>query len=165
MRIVLLMMLKNNWNMELIDIETAFLYGNLEEEILLKIPLGYKQLVESNTPTDCLKLQKSLYGLVQASRQWWKHFVKTSKNLNFKRSKIDPCLLMRQDENGVLILCIYVDDVLCIGSSASIKKVINDILKFFTIKHTKDVKEYVGCSIFRDIKNKKNYFCQPGLIN
>jgi hypothetical protein len=165
MRIVLLMMLKNNWTMELIDIETAFLYGDLEEEIFLKIPSGYNQVVESTTSTDCLKLRKSLYGLVQASRQWWKHFVKTLKNLNFKRSKIDPCLLMRQDESGILILCIYVDDVLCIGTSASIEKGIKDILNYFTIKHTKEVKEYVGCSIVRDIKTKKIYFCQPGLIN
>jgi hypothetical protein len=72
---------------------------------------------------------------------------------------------MRQDESGILILCIYVDDVLCIGTSASIEKGIKDILNYFTIKHTKEVKEYVGCSIVRDIKTKKIYFCQPGLIN
>jgi len=54
-------MLKNNWEMNLIDVETAFLYGNLEEEIYLTIPLGYKENF-GNAKNKCLLLRKSLYG-------------------------------------------------------------------------------------------------------
>jgi hypothetical protein len=63
MRIALLVMLKNNWSMELIDIEMAFLYGDLDEEIFLKIPLGYNEVIEQTDKQDCLKLRKIIVWL------------------------------------------------------------------------------------------------------
>jgi Reverse transcriptase (RNA-dependent DNA polymerase) len=62
------------------DIETAFLYGVLEEELWMEIPDGYAKYTkdthnkELNSKTHCLKLTKAIYGLVQAARQWWKKF-------------------------------------------------------------------------------------------
>ena len=60
------------------DIETAFLYGELEEELLMAIPDGYPEYMKEKhniviaPKTQCLKLTKAIYGLVQAARQWWK---------------------------------------------------------------------------------------------
>jgi hypothetical protein len=64
------------------DIETAFLYGELEESLWMVFPEGYTEFLEEkqtfNGKRDpeiyCLKLKKSIYGLVQAARQWWKKF-------------------------------------------------------------------------------------------
>ena len=64
-RMVVVLWLLNDWNEVLIDVETAFLYGNLDEPIYLKCPDGME------LPKDeVLKLEKSIYGLVQAARQW-----------------------------------------------------------------------------------------------
>jgi hypothetical protein len=68
MRIVLLIKLANKWNMELVDVETAFLYGDLDEEIFLSIPSGYNQIFGDINDSKCLLLKKSLYGLVQAAQ-------------------------------------------------------------------------------------------------
>jgi hypothetical protein len=72
---------------------------------------------------------------------------------------------MRSDESGTLIICIYVDDVLCLGTQMSIEKGIQDIKKYYSIKRTSKVQEYVGCTFLQDLQNKKIFFCQPGLIS
>jgi hypothetical protein len=156
-------MLKNNWEMNLIDVETAFLYGDLEEEIYLKIPSGYKENF-GNAKNKCLLLRKSLYGLVQASRQWWKFFIKTLRAINFKKSEIDPCLLIHKDKYGTVMLCVYVDDVLCIGDIVAIQKAIQAIQKHFAIKQMSQVKTYIGCSFVWDNTKTKLFLCQPELI-
>ena len=64
------MWLKYKWRAEIIDIETGFLYGNLEEEINLKIPNGYKKYTSKKIDkNDSPILDQAIYGLVQAARQ------------------------------------------------------------------------------------------------
>jgi Reverse transcriptase (RNA-dependent DNA polymerase) len=83
------------------DIETAFLYGDLDEEIWMEFPDGHEDyLQETNqTQTDpkthCVKLNKALYGFLQAARQWWKKFKEVMFTLNFKPSDADPCLFIK----------------------------------------------------------------------
>ena len=61
--------LLNDWNMEVVDIETAFLYGVLDEEIYMKMPEGLENYMEAIFGGDeCLILDKVIYGLVQAAR-------------------------------------------------------------------------------------------------
>ena len=65
------------------DIETAFLYGELDEEIWMQLPEAYPDFLREVYPyqeevihptTHCVRLKKALYGLVQAARQWWRKF-------------------------------------------------------------------------------------------
>jgi Reverse transcriptase (RNA-dependent DNA polymerase) len=71
------------------DIETAFLYGALDEELWMEIPEGYpKYLLETHNrvidpKTHCLLLTKAIYGLVQAARQWWKKFKEVLLSLGY----------------------------------------------------------------------------------
>ena len=68
-RTLLMMGLMYNWNFEIVDIETAFLYGELDEEIYMKMPEGLSMYQEKeNDDSECLILDKSIYGLVQAAR-------------------------------------------------------------------------------------------------
>ena len=67
-RTLLMMGLMYNWDFEIVDIETAFLYGELEEEIYMKLPEGLSKYLDSkNEDDECLILEKSIYGLVQAA--------------------------------------------------------------------------------------------------
>ena len=57
-----------------------------------------------------------MYGLVQAARQYYKKFVKVmTEDLNFEKCYADACLLIRKDKSGTLVICVYVDDTLCLG--------------------------------------------------
>lgn len=102
---------------------------------------------------------------MQASRQWWKFFVENLETFGFIKSKIDPCLLLRADDNGTVILCIYVDDVLCIGDQHAINKAISDIASVFSIKQTTEVREYVGCTFLHSLDENTMFLCQTELIN
>ena len=67
---------KENLDMRLMDVVTAYLYGSLDNDIYMKIPEGYKML-ETNNPTSrsmfSIKLQRSLYGLKQSGCMWYNH--------------------------------------------------------------------------------------------
>ena len=65
------------------DVETAFLYGDIEEEIFMKSPVGMEEIDPGSSPEDCYQLKKGIYGLCQAARQFWRKFVDTIKKEPF----------------------------------------------------------------------------------
>ena len=74
--IILVLILVNNWYAEVIDIQTAFLYGKLEEEIYMKIPEGFFTFLEEQDDNECFTMEallliKGIYGLVQNARIWF----------------------------------------------------------------------------------------------
>ena len=76
-RIAIIMMLVNGWDADIVDIETAFLYGDLEEEIYMKVPEGYADHLKTEFDDDtCLLLVQTMYGLVQAARQYYKNLLR-----------------------------------------------------------------------------------------
>ena len=99
------------------DVETPFLYGEIDEEILMKSPVGMEEIDPGSSSEDCCQLVNRIYGLCQAGRQFWKKFVDTAKKepFGFKVSPADPFMLFKENELGVCITIIYVDDMLIIG--------------------------------------------------
>ena len=85
------MWIKYKWEAEIIDIETALLYGNLEEEIYLNIPDGYEKYTSKKIyKKDCLILDQVIYGLVQAARQFFKKMIEVpEKKMNLVGSMND----------------------------------------------------------------------------
>ena len=61
------------------DVETAFLYGEIDEEIFMKSQVGIEETDPGSSSEDCYQLLKGIYGLCQAARQFWKKFVDTAK--------------------------------------------------------------------------------------
>ena len=74
------------------DVETAFLYGDIEEEIFMKSPVGMEEIDPGSLPEACYQLKKGIYGLCQAARQFWRKFVDTIKKepFGFTVSPADP---------------------------------------------------------------------------
>ena len=99
------------------DVETAFLYGEMDEEIFMKSLVGMEEIDPGSSSEDCYHLLKGIYGLCKAARQFWKKFVNTAKQepFGFQVSPADPCMLFKENELGVCILIMYVDDILIIG--------------------------------------------------
>ena len=93
-RIALARMMVEKLDSLVVDVETAFLYGDIEEEIFMKSPVGMEESDPGSSPEDCYQLKKGIYGLCQAARQFWKKFVDTIKKepFGFTVSPADPCI-------------------------------------------------------------------------
>ena len=65
------------------DVETAFLYGEIDEEIFMKSPVGMEEIDPGTSSEDGYQLVKGIYGLCQAARQFWKKFADTAKKEPF----------------------------------------------------------------------------------
>lgn len=113
------------------DIKTAFLYGDLEEDIFMFLPDGIKDKYSSNS---VCKLRKSLYGLKQAPRCWNKTFNNFLCSFGFKQCESDRCVYQGQVNNEKVFLALYVDDGLIISKKiSSIETVLNKLKDQFEI--------------------------------
>ena len=142
-RIMLIAEIKWQLTSKIIDVETAFLHGNLDEEIYMNCPEGMPHELD-----ECLLLQKTIYGLVQSARQYYKVFVQALKEIGFEGGFPDPCLWMRKSTKGIVILAIYVDDSYCCGHPEAIDEVIKLIKKKgFTVKVEDTLTDYLSCNV------------------
>ena len=116
-RMLILMMIYYGLIGKIADVETAFLYGELEEEIYMECPPGMAGAADD----DVLLLLQCIYGLVQAARQYYKKVVKILKQIGFTGGDVDPCLFTKRSEKGICFIALYVDDNLLIGHQAAFK--------------------------------------------
>lgn len=134
------------------DVKTAFLHGELDEEIYMDIPKG----VVAQKNTVC-KLKKSLYGLKQSPRCWNKKFDSFLKQFKFVNCTSDPCVYRSKSSAGEIFLALYVDDGLILATTQEIlNDVINELKSKFSITENKS-DSFVGLQIKR-IRKKKQIF-------
>ena len=122
------------FNLEIhqMDVKTAFLNGDLNEEIYMEQPEGF---VVSGQEKKVCRLVKSLYGLKQAPKQWHEKFDHAMLTNGFKINECDKCVYVKNTDQGYVIVCLYVDDMLIIGSSQNMIKSTKQMLnKRFDMK-------------------------------
>lgn len=141
-RLILSIAAKENLEIEQFDVKTAFLYGDLLEEIYMEVPEG----VEADSSKVC-KLNKSLYGLKQSPRCWNKKFTLFLTTYGFKPCHADNCIFVGYFNNIQVLLIIYVDDGLLLSENKDILSVIlNDLGNNFEIRTLK-LNSFVGMEI------------------
>ncbi|GJX16648.1 retrovirus-related pol polyprotein from transposon TNT 1-94 [Tanacetum coccineum] len=91
------------------DVKTAFLNGELKEEVYVSKPEGF---VDQDNPTHVYKLKKALYGLKQAPRAWYDMLSSFLISQQFSKGAVDPTLFTRHAGNDLLLVQIYVDDII-----------------------------------------------------
>nr|GFD23749.1 retrovirus-related Pol polyprotein from transposon TNT 1-94 [Tanacetum cinerariifolium] len=91
------------------DVKTAFLNGNLREDVYVSQPDGF---VDSDNPNHVYKLKKALYGLKQASRAWYDMLSSFLLSQEFYKGSVDPTLFIKKNGNDLLLVQIYVDDII-----------------------------------------------------
>nr|GFA33274.1 retrovirus-related Pol polyprotein from transposon TNT 1-94 [Tanacetum cinerariifolium] len=96
------------------DINTAFLNGNLREEVYVSQPDGF---VDQDNPNHVYKLKKALYGLKQASCAWYDMLLSFLISQDFSKGSVDPTLFIRRNGNDLLLVQIYVDDIIFAAST------------------------------------------------
>ena len=148
------------------NIETAFLYGDIEEEIFMKSPIGMEEVDPGSSPEDCYQLKKGIYGLCHAARQFWKKFVDTIKqeSFGFQVSPADPCVLFKEDKLGICIIIMYVDDMLIIGKKEQIDDFASKIQKVFSVKIQHNLADYLGCEFYMNKERTRGWLGQPSII-
>ena len=101
------------WSLTQLDISNAFLNGDLNEEIYMTLPSGYTPKDGVTLPPNLVcKLNKSLYGLKQAFRQWFLKFSLTLMTLGFKKSHSDHTLFIKRTEDRYVAVLVYVDIII-----------------------------------------------------
>jgi hypothetical protein len=108
-----------------IDVKIAFLNGELDEEIYMEQPARF--VANSQEGMVC-KLLKSLYGLKQAPKKWHEKFDKILTSVGFVVNEVDKFVYYWYGGGEGVILCLYVDDVLILGSSLDVIKETKEFL-------------------------------------
>ena len=107
------------------DVKTAFLSGELDEEIYMEQPYGF--VIDGQEGKVC-KLMKSLYGLKQVPEQWHEKFERTLTAAGFVVNEADKCVYYRHGGGEGVMLCLYVDDILIFGTNMNVIKEVKDFL-------------------------------------
>lgn len=140
-RLLIAWAVKNEFKIDQMDAITAFLQGDLKDEIYLIQP----ELFDDKSGRVC-KLKKSIYGLKQSGREWNMKLNAKLLLFGFKRSRSDPCIYYNED--GTLVLGVYVDDMLIFWKNQSKCDALKAYLKDnFKVKDLGKATDCVGIHI------------------
>lgn len=139
------------WKLSQLDISNAFLNGELTEEIYMALPPGYTPKEGTTLPPNPVcRLKKSIYGLKQASRQWFLKFSSTLRKLKFKKSHSDHTLFVRNNNGKYFAVWVYVDDIIIASNDdAEAERLKDDLKKAFKLRDLGELKYFLGLEIAR----------------
>lgn len=146
LRLLISLAAKMNLQVEQMDAITAFLQGDLDEDIYIEAPKGY-QVPNGKV----LKLQKSLYGLKQSPRMWNKKLTDEFKKIGLVQSKYDPCIYHQYKEGKIMLVALYVDDILFFSNDPTMMREVKDKLKStFLMKDLGEASLFLGIHLEKD---------------
>ena len=133
------------------DVKTTFLNGYIEEEIFMEQPKGF----ESEDSSKVCKLNRSIYGLKQASRSQNHCFNKALCSYDFIKNEDEPYVYKKVSGSQITFLVLYVDDILLIGNDVSMMTYVKVWLsKTFTMKDLWEATYILEIQVYRD-KSKR----------
>ncbi|KAJ4801076.1 hypothetical protein LUZ62_052322 [Rhynchospora pubera] len=150
-RVVLSIAISHNWPLHQLDVNNAFLHGDLEETVFMEQPPGFSDTLY---PNHVCKLKKAIYGLKQAPRAWFfklKEFLTTHQ---FVSSQCDHSLFILKTTSTIMYLLVYVDDIIITGNSPkAIDKLIKTLDAEFSIKDLGELSYFLGIQVSSFHKN------------
>lgn len=161
LRLLFALAAKLNLSVHHLDINTAFLNGDLSEVIFMEQPEGF---IDVNNKNKVCLLKKAIYGLKQSSRVWNQKIEKELLSINFLKSKFEPCIFFKITENGYTFIAVHVDDFLIFTSDVS---ELNNLKKFlnskFSVKDLGKARYCLGLNISVD-KDKIKINQKPFIV-
>jgi transposase InsO family protein len=145
------------------DVKTAFLNGYLEEEIYMVQPDGF---VEKGNEDKVCKLNRSIYGLKQASRQWYKLFDNAITSYGFSMTEEDHCIYLKIVGESFVMLSLYVDDILIASNNkGTLLEVKSWLSSSFDMKDMGEASYVLGVEIHRNRDKKVLGLSQKAYLN
>ena len=145
-RLLLALTALHNWHLRQLDVNNAFLHGDLDEEVYMTLPPG----LVVHDPNLVCRLQRSLYGLKQASRQWFTWLSSFLISHDFRQSSANHSLFLHFHNNDITVVLVYVDDIILAGNNldtiAHITKLLDQV---FSIKDLGTLKFFLGLEVAR----------------
>ncbi|GJU03398.1 putative RNA-directed DNA polymerase [Tanacetum coccineum] len=146
LRTLLAIAVKRRWGIKQLDVNNAFLHGDLEEEVYMRIT----QRFLTKDETRVCKLKRLIYDLKQASRNWYHKFTKSLVGLGYKQSKANHSLFIYKNGDIYVASLIYVDDVILVGNDTKwIERTKTHLDKEFSIKDLGSLKYFLGIEVAR----------------
>ncbi|RVW87069.1 Retrovirus-related Pol polyprotein from transposon TNT 1-94 [Vitis vinifera] len=148
-----IMAIVTHFDLELhhMDVKIAFLNGDLDEDVYMEQPTGF---VEVGKEDLVCKLNKSIYGLKQASRQWYQKFDRIITQNGFKENIVDRCIYLRVIGSSYIFLVLYVDDILLASNDSDLLIETKHMLStHFDMKDLDEASYVLGIKILRDRAN------------
>ena len=155
-RMLLVLTAQKGWIVHQMDVKSDFLNGSLEEEIFVEQPEGFSIAGKEN---QVYQLKKALYGLKQAPRSWYSRIDTYLQNLGFTKSLSESTLYIKRDEEHILVVSLYVDDLLITGSCKElIEKFKEEMKSVFEMTDLGGMTFFLGMQIFQ--KLNEIFLCQ-----
>jgi hypothetical protein len=149
-RTILALSAIHDFHLRSIDISSAFLNGDLEEDIYMKQPQGFEQF----GPDYVCKLKKSIYGLKQAARQWNKKLHTTMLQIGYKRMESDRSVYVYARDGVLVIIPVFIDDITLAGNSEEmLDKTVKELESHFKLRDLGPTSFLLGIKITRDFAN------------
>ena len=148
LRTLLALAVQDGLHVHQMDVTTAFLNGELKEEVYMDQPEGFQVRGKENY---VCKLRRSLYGLKQAPRCWNVTLDERLKEMGFAQANSDPCLYVAKDGEP-FVIGIYVDDILLAGMTEKrISEVKSALAERFDVKDLGELNHYLGVKIVQNL--------------
>jgi len=142
------------------DIKTAFLNGNLEEEIYMNQPISFV----SKGQEDC-RLKRSIYGLKQSSRSWYFRFHEAITSFGFTMVSEDHCVYVKKTTKEIMFLTLYVDDILLARNNLEMINATKQwLFSVFEMKDMGEARYVLGVKIVRNRPKKLLGMCHEAYI-
>lgn len=146
-RLVLDIAVHKDWEIKQLDVNNAFLQGELQEEVYMTQPPGF---IDQDHPSHVCRLRKAIYGLKQAPRAWYMALKQYLTSTGFINSRADASLFRRNVASTFTYVLIYVDDIIVTGNdSSTISRVLQSLADRFSIKDPVDLHYFLGIEAIR----------------
>jgi hypothetical protein len=144
------------------DVKTTFLNGDLEEEIYMDQPKGY---ISEGEEQLVYKLSKTLYGLKQSSRAWYKKIDEYFVSQSLIKSHVDPNIyVLRRTDGFFIIIALYVDDLMLVSNDMKLLlKIKRNLAGRFEMKDLEEIHYILGVQILKNRKICKIYLSQQNM--
>lgn len=146
-RVVLSIAVTRNWPLRQVDINNAFLNGDLAEIVYMEQAPGF---ISPDRPSHVCRLKKALYGLKQAPRAWFQKLNQALLRHGFRQCISDSSLFIKHHGSDVVYVLVYVDDLIISGSNSSfIDEFVKYLNSVFSLKDLGALNFFLGIEVHR----------------